>query len=199
MDETRAQDSRGLHKPALSDEGKGSRCMLHCAQWYGWRVLFGRKKIVPTWNCSQQGLWIILSNQVMISAKSHRCCVFQIYFWATQGECHPVPLRSIEGRHLYSQLRPNSATHTKTVQMDKQLNGQQEKSVFLIWGELSLYGCHRLIYMRWWILHEHTWMSSGQNKGSCNPNPTKISSVEPLQPLNLISSHLSAYVKPNAL
>ena len=29
--------------------------------------LSGRKKVVSTWNCSQQGLWIILCNWVMIS------------------------------------------------------------------------------------------------------------------------------------
>ena len=39
------------------------------------------KKVVPTWNSSQQGLWIILCNRVMISKKKHYCWVFQIYIF----------------------------------------------------------------------------------------------------------------------
>ena len=48
------------------------RCML---------LLHNDKKKVPMWICSQQCLWIILSNQVVISGK--RCCswVFQIFFF----------------------------------------------------------------------------------------------------------------------
>ena len=45
-------------------------------------------------NCSQQGLWIILCNGVMISGKRHYCWAFQMYFlglW-TQLEHHLVPL-----------------------------------------------------------------------------------------------------------
>lgn len=35
----------------------------------------GRKKIVPSWNCSPQGgVWIIFSHQVVISGTRHRCC-----------------------------------------------------------------------------------------------------------------------------
>lgn len=39
------------------------------------------ERIVPTINCSQQGLRIILSNQIMISGKRHCCWVFQMYFF----------------------------------------------------------------------------------------------------------------------
>ena len=35
-----------------------------------WLAWFGWKKIVPTSNCSQQGLWVILSDRVTISGKS---------------------------------------------------------------------------------------------------------------------------------
>lgn len=41
-----------------------SQCRLPSAQWYG-------QKLVPPWNCWQQGLWIILRNRVMTSEKWH--------------------------------------------------------------------------------------------------------------------------------
>ena len=37
------------------------------------------KKVVLTWNCSQQGLSIILRNGVMISGRRHYCWLFQMY------------------------------------------------------------------------------------------------------------------------
>lgn len=49
-----------------------SRCTLPSVQWYGW-------KVDPTWDCSQQHLWIILSNWVAISGKRPRCCSFWMY------------------------------------------------------------------------------------------------------------------------
>ena len=39
--------------------------------------------VVFTWNCSQQGLWIIFCNWVMISGKRRCCWVFQVYFLQT--------------------------------------------------------------------------------------------------------------------
>lgn len=42
---------------------------LPSAQWCG-------KKVVPPWNCSQKGLWIILGNWVMIPGKTHCCWCF---------------------------------------------------------------------------------------------------------------------------
>ena len=46
---------------------------LSSAQWC-------RKKIDLTWNCSLWGLWIILSNQVMISK-----IISEMYFWGALG------------------------------------------------------------------------------------------------------------------
>ena len=42
---------------------------------------FCGNKIVPTWNCLQQCVWIILSNQLIISRERHPCCNFQIYYF----------------------------------------------------------------------------------------------------------------------
>lgn len=47
-----------------------SRCTFPSVQWYR-RVQFSRKKTVLTWNCSQQGLGIILRNRVMISGRGN--------------------------------------------------------------------------------------------------------------------------------
>ena len=74
-----------------------------CASTHGREEEIHRNKDGPTWNCLQQGLWIIFSNLVMISRKRHCCWVFQMYFmvfWAPQAECHLTPLYSREGRHL---------------------------------------------------------------------------------------------------
>ena len=48
-----------------------------------WATTFSYKeKVALTWNCSQQGLLIILSNWVMVSERRHRCWDFQMYFGA---------------------------------------------------------------------------------------------------------------------
>ena len=80
-----------------------SRCMFLSVQWYVRRVWFSRKKIVLTWNCSQQGLGIILRNRVMISRKRNCCWVKKVQ----QTKCHLLWLYSRGSRYLQ-----NSATHT---------------------------------------------------------------------------------------
>lgn len=46
----------------------GWSVMPSSSEWSGWWVWFTRKNIVPTQNCSQHSLWIIMSNWVMIFA-----------------------------------------------------------------------------------------------------------------------------------
>lgn len=53
-----------------------------------------RKKKDPTWNCSQQGVWIIFGNQV------HKQSAIEY-------------LR--EGKHLYGWYLQNKASHNKTI------------------------------------------------------------------------------------
>ena len=50
-----------------------------------------RKKVVPTWNCSQQGLWIILSNHTMIFGKRHWFWIFSNVFFGTLSTTSWVP------------------------------------------------------------------------------------------------------------
>lgn len=67
-----------------------------CAQEFG-------EKIVPTWNCSQQGRWIISSYQIT---------TFFLALWAPQVECKlfiQEKTRHLCGRHLQ-----NFATQPKT-------------------------------------------------------------------------------------
>lgn len=67
--------------------------MFPSVEWYG----LGGNKIVPLWNCSQQGLCLILNNWVMISDTvefgEHPEC----------HKCHVVPSYSSEGRHFERQ------------------------------------------------------------------------------------------------
>jgi len=65
------------------------------------------KKVVPTWNCSQQGLWIILSNKVMIS---HCCWVFQMYFLGAFSTKSHVPSSSVIFERRQTSLWPISPT-----------------------------------------------------------------------------------------
>ena len=68
------------------------------------------RKVVPAWGCSQQGLWIILSNCVMMFGKRHRVWIFQMYIlvlWAPQAECCLVPSCYREGTHLYGRCLQN--------------------------------------------------------------------------------------------
>ena len=67
-----------------------------------WCSLLERKE-APPWNCSQQGVWIILSNQVMISAKRHNCWGFQMYFRGTLRTTSRVQTSSFvfERRQMY--------------------------------------------------------------------------------------------------
>lgn len=51
------------------------------------------------YNRSQQGLWNISNNWVIISGNRHCCWIFQMFFiflalWASQVKCHVLPLYS---------------------------------------------------------------------------------------------------------
>lgn len=82
------------------------------------------RKIVSTWNCQQQGLWIILNNWVMISEKSQCCWVFQMHFFDILSTASRVPSYSImpEGKvdiSLADIAKKKPASHTKTIWMAK--------------------------------------------------------------------------------
>ena len=86
-----------------------------CLIW----VLFSLKKENNSYmNSSHQGIWIILSIQVIISRKGTLLLSFSYVFflslWAPQMECHLVSLYSREGRHLYGRYLKNSAARIKT-------------------------------------------------------------------------------------
>ena len=97
--------------------------------------------MVPMWNCSQQGLWIILSNWVTISrgrSKKHCCRDFRMYFlvlWQPQAE---LPCRSIIFKKRQTSLWPISpklsGSHQNSLDgwITRQVGG--EKYVFLILG-----------------------------------------------------------------
>lgn len=54
-----------------------------------------REKTVPSWNCSQQAQWIVLTNCVKVSGKRHCCWVYQITFCAALITTSWVPWSSI--------------------------------------------------------------------------------------------------------
>ena len=60
-----AQDVN-INSILVSEPLSMTRCMFPSALWC-------RKKIVPTWNCSQQGLWIIFIYTFTTSRKRHFC------------------------------------------------------------------------------------------------------------------------------
>ena len=73
------------------------RCSLPSEHRYSRLVRFNGKKTVPTWNCSQQGVWIIFSYQVMISVKKLLSWMLNVIFlalWAPVSEGHLVPIYS---------------------------------------------------------------------------------------------------------
>ena len=78
------------HKIATMQQGGSPSIFTCCAV---------KNEMDPTWHCSQQLLWIILSSWVMISVRRHCCWVFQVCFL----ECHLGLLYSKEGRRLYNQ------------------------------------------------------------------------------------------------
>ena len=79
-----------------------------------------RRKIVNTWNCSQQGLLIILSNQVMISGKRHCCWVLLMFFFSALSTSSTVSPSFV------------IITLIKTTSADKYQYRLEEKFVFLI-------------------------------------------------------------------
>ena len=94
------------------------------AQWTGWKVWFSRQMVVPTLYRSQQGLWIILSNWVMISGKRPCGGVFRTFFILSyylekpRVEHHPVQLYSREYRCLSTV--DIAKTCTESIELDKQ-------------------------------------------------------------------------------
>ena len=63
-----------------------------CEHFYVGTTFFStRKKVVPILNCSQWGMWIIFSNQVMISRKRVCCWVFQTYFLGSLNATNWAP------------------------------------------------------------------------------------------------------------
>lgn len=67
-------------------------CRRPSVQWHG-------RKVVTSWNCSQRGLWIIWSKNVLISGKRSSCWVFPNVFFE-RFERHRVPSHSREGGRL---------------------------------------------------------------------------------------------------
>lgn len=67
-------------------------CRRPSVQWHG-------RKVVTSWNCSQRGLWIIWSKNVLISGRRSSCCVFPNVFFE-RFERHRVPSHSREGGRL---------------------------------------------------------------------------------------------------
>lgn len=124
--------------------GKGSmdllvreRLLLFYAWWY-------RTKVVPVWNCSPQGLWVILSSWVMISVERHFCRVFEmcLFCFFLGGPCeHHKPI-DISFHHIsekadicMSWFLPNLATRTETIWLEEWIGVQIRGEIF---GILSL-------------------------------------------------------------
>ena len=113
------------------------------ARWFGWKVRFSRQMVVPTLYCSQQGLWMILSNWVMISGKRHYGGVFRTYFILSynsekpQVECHPAQLYLREDRQsLHRRYRQNSHRINRAGQTAPRLQFIRASCEFLFLGSL---------------------------------------------------------------
>lgn len=65
-------------------------------------------QVVRSWNCLQEGLWIIMSNQVNGFWENNS------FSGAPQIKCHLVPIYWREGKYV-----KNWAAHTKTIKMNK--------------------------------------------------------------------------------
>lgn len=65
------------------------------------------ERIVPTWHCSQWGLWIILSDRVMFSGKRH-CCWICFFFWLFEHLERLTCLRPISPKLCNSRDRTKS-------------------------------------------------------------------------------------------
>lgn len=79
-----------------------------------------RNKIGPTWNCSQQVLWIMLRNWVMISGTKGCWWVFQKYFYVALSTTSDVPSSSvILGRRQTSLPSISQKTGCISKTMDK--------------------------------------------------------------------------------
>ena len=81
----------------------------------------------------ETSLWIILSNQVIISGKGHGSLVSKMYIFVALSTTSRVPFSSIkEGRHLMAGI---FKTHTKT----NSTTGETKNTYFGFWEELSLH------------------------------------------------------------
>ena len=59
-------------------------------RWTPLSARWSRRKIVPTWNCSQQDLWIILRTLIAISGKG------QILIWCYETTRRPTSLKTLQ-------------------------------------------------------------------------------------------------------
>ena len=74
------------------------RGRLPSVQWHG-------KKIVTSWNCSKQDLWIILIKILLISGERPSCWVFQMYFLGVLSSTSWAPSSSITFKRRQTSLK----------------------------------------------------------------------------------------------
>lgn len=91
-----------------------------------------QKRMVPTWNCSQHGLWIIL--RVRISGKRH--CCFQIWCFEHHKESAFYFHCIGEKADVSKAMSPKMSNSKKNYPDDNDDNGTtvKGKDRFIIWG-----------------------------------------------------------------
>ena len=94
-------------------------------EWYWWAVLcrqvvpVSKKKVVPPWNCSQRGLWIILCNRVIISGKKYWICMFVMSLSWCYWTDRPLLMSGCDYKELISPPRWDSPRSERALSLWK--------------------------------------------------------------------------------